>query len=102
MIHDAEHENIPIYVLRSNSLGQMENCLADLFALTDNDREPIETALREADVAIQRVLSGERHIDLSPQNAFVRRHQHERAREANLVTHSYGKEPMRHVRVFRE
>jgi stage III sporulation protein SpoIIIAA len=102
VIHDAESENMPIFVLRSNTITQMQSCIADLFSLTDTDREPIETALREADVAIQRVLSGERSIDLLPQNAFVRRHQHERAREANLVTHSYGKEPMRHVRIFRQ
>jgi predicted RNA-binding protein Jag len=58
--------------------------------------------MREIEVAIQRVFSGERSVDLSPQNAFVRRKQHERARELNLVSHSYGKEPMRHVRIFRE
>jgi stage III sporulation protein SpoIIIAA len=102
VIHDAENENIPIFVLRSNTITQMQSCIADLFSLTDSDREPIETALRETDVAIQRVLSGERSIDLLPQNALVRRRQHERAREANLVTHSYGKEPMRHVRIFRQ
>ncbi len=80
----------------------MENCLADLFSLSEDDREPAEAAMREIDVAIQRVLSGERSIDLSPQNAFVRRRQHERAREVNLISHSYGKEPMRHVRIYRE
>jgi stage III sporulation protein SpoIIIAA len=102
VIGDAEAENIPIYVLRSNTQTQMENCLADLFHLTDDDREPIEAALRETDVAIQRIFQGERSIDLSPQNAFIRRKQHERAREMNLVSHSYGKDPVRHVRIFRE
>jgi stage III sporulation protein SpoIIIAA len=102
IISDAEQMNIPIYVLRSNSLTQMENCLADLFSLTEEDREPVEAAMREIDVAIQRVLSGERSVDLSPQNSFVRRQQHERAREMKLVSHSYGKDPMRHVRIFRE
>lgn len=102
VVSDAEQENIPIYVLRSNSQTQMENCLADLFSLSEDDREPAEAAMREIDVAIQRVLSGERSIDLSPQNAFVRRRQHERAREVNLISHSYGKEPMRHVRIYRE
>jgi predicted RNA-binding protein Jag len=32
----------------------------------------------------------------------VRRLQHEMARGAELVSHSYGKEPRRHVRIFRE
>ena len=32
--------------------------------------------------------------------AYIRRQQHEMAREANLVSHSYGREPQRHVRIF--
>ena len=102
IVSDAEQANVPIYVLRSNSGAQMETCLADLFSLTEDDREPLEAALREADVAIARILSGEKNMDLTPQNAFIRRRQHERVRESNLVSHSYGKEPMRHVRLFRQ
>jgi len=102
VINDAESANLPIYVLRSNSPTQMENCLADLFGLTDRDRVPEESAMREMENAIQRVLSGERSVDLSPQNSWIRRRQHERAKEMNLVSHSYGKEPMRHVRIYRD
>jgi stage III sporulation protein SpoIIIAA len=102
VIGDAEQANIPIYVLRSNSPSQMEGCLADLFQLSESDQEPAESAMREIELAIERVYSGERSVDLSPQNSFVRRRQHERAREMNLVSHSYGKEPVRHVRIFRQ
>jgi hypothetical protein len=101
-IVDAEQDNIPIYVLRSNSLNQMESCLADLFGLTEGERVPYESAIEETEEAIRRVLAGERVVDLSPQNAFVRRQQHQLARASNLVSHSYGKEPMRRVRIFRE
>jgi predicted RNA-binding protein Jag len=41
-------------------------------------------------------------VDLPPGPALVRRLQHEMARNAELVSHSYGKEPRRHVRIFRE
>lgn len=101
-IVEAEQDNVPIYVLRSNSLAQMESCLADLFGLTDGERIPYESAIEETEEAIRRVLAGERVVDLSPQNAFVRRQQHQLARASNLVSHSYGKEPMRRVRIFRE
>ena len=101
-IVDAEQNNVPIYVLRSNSASQMESCLADLFGLTDAERMPYESAMEETENAIRRVLSGERVVDLTPQNAFVRRQQHQLARASNLVSHSYGKEPMRRVRIFRE
>ena len=48
------------------------------------------------------VLSGDRSVDLSPQNAFIRRQQHELIRESTLISHSYGKEPTRRVRVYHE
>ena len=102
MITDAEHNNTPIYVLRSNSSAQMESCLADLFSIQSSDSLPYEGAMEETEAAIKRVLSGDRLVDLSPQNAFIRRQQHERARTSNLISHSYGKEPQRHVRIFRE
>jgi predicted RNA-binding protein Jag len=41
-------------------------------------------------------------VDLPAGPAMVRRIQHELARDAELVSHSYGKEPRRHVRIFRE
>lgn len=102
VITEAEQDEIPIYVLRSNSQAQMENCLADLFGLTESERMPYENAIEETEDAIRRVLAGERSVELSPQNAFIRRQQHEMARAANLISHSYGKEPMRRVRIFRE
>ncbi len=102
IISEAEHLNIPIYVLRSNSLTQMENCLADLFSLSTAESTPYEDAIEESESAVKRVLAGERMVDLTPQNAFIRRQQHEMARSANLVSHSYGKEPYRRVRIFRD
>ncbi len=102
IISEAEHLNIPIYVLRSNSLTQMENCLADLFSLSSTESTPYEDAIEESENAVRRVLAGERMVDLTPQNAFIRRQQHEMARSANLVSHSYGKEPYRRVRIFRD
>ena len=101
-IVEAEQDNVPIYVLRSNSVAQMESCLADLFGLADVEVTSYESAIRETEEAIRRVLAGERVVELSPQNAFIRRQQHQLARESNLLSHSYGKEPMRRVRIFRE
>jgi predicted RNA-binding protein Jag len=56
----------------------------------------------ETQAAIAAVLNGERWVDLPPGPSLVRRLQHEMARTAELVSHSYGKEPRRHVRIFRE
>jgi len=99
-ISDAERRGIPVYVLRANTISQMEGCLADIFGLEMADPDPLAMAVSETEEAIRRVLSGQRSADLSPQNSYVRRQQHEMARQANLISHSYGKEPRRHVRIF--
>jgi predicted RNA-binding protein Jag len=62
--------------------------------------DPFEAAVAEAERAIQLVHAGQSHVDLSPVGASIRRYQHQMARQADLVSHSYGKEPDRHVRIF--
>jgi predicted RNA-binding protein Jag len=57
-------------------------------------------AMRETEQGIQTVLSGKKSVDLAPRNSYIRRLQHELARQENLVSHSYGKDPRRHVRIF--
>ena len=58
--------------------------------------------MEETRQAIIAVMNGERWVELHPAASSIRRMQHQMAREANLVSHSYGKEPNRRVRIFRE
>ena len=101
---EAEQRGMPIFVLRSNTIQQMEQFLADLFNLASSEARPGQerAVVDQTQAAIQSVLNGERWIDLAPATATIRRLQHEMARQADLVSHSYGKEPHRHVRIFRE
>ncbi len=99
-IADAERRGVPIHVLRSNTVNQMESCLADIFGLDVAEVDPLAIAMREAEDGIRRVFSGKKTVDLSSQNSYIRRLQHEMARQANLVSHSYGRDPRRHVRIF--
>jgi len=103
-ISDAESRHIPVYVLRSNSVGQMEAFLSDLFNLEPVPAEDssLDVALTETQQAIDTILNGARSFDLPPASSYIRRLQHQLARQANLVSHSYGKEPNRRVRIFRE
>ncbi len=101
---EAEQRGLPIFVLRSNTSQQMEQFLVDLFNLTSVNNRPGEEGamVDQTQAAIQAVLNGERWVDLDPASSTVRRLQHEMARQAELVSHSYGKEPNRHVRIFRD
>ena len=102
VISDAERRNIPVYVLRNNTEVQMENYLADIFGLDkDNDTNSLDAAVTEARQAIQRVLAGEvSQVQLAPQEAYVRRQQHQLARDANVFSRSTGNEPNRRVTVY--
>lgn len=102
LIVDAERRGTPIYVLRANTVTQMENFLVDMFGLEVSPQDPFGGAMREVEAAIQQIRAGVKSVDLAPQAPHVRRMQHEKAREAQLVSHSYGAEPGRHVRIFRE
>jgi stage III sporulation protein SpoIIIAA len=102
-IADAERRNIPVYVLRSNTVTQMEQCLLDVFQLPNTSpQDNYDQAMRETQDAIQRLLRGEESVELSPQSAGVRSQQHQLARAANMVSHSYGREPYRRVRIFNQ
>jgi stage III sporulation protein SpoIIIAA len=103
-VMDAEHRGMPIYVLRANTVSQIEQFLSDLFNLSEVQPLPgeLESVAQQTQAAIAAVLNGERWVDLPAGPATARRLQHEMARQAELVSHSYGKEPRRHVRIFRE
>ena len=103
-IMEAESRGMPIYVLRANTVSQMEQFLSDLYNLSiplepGGESDDARTATQQAIVA---VLNGERYVDMPPASPVIRRIQHEMARAADLVSHSYGKEPRRYVRIFRD
>jgi len=103
-IMEAEQRNVPIYVLRANTINQMQQFLGDLFNLyaDETGESGLDGILQETRAAISAVMNGERWVELQPAASSVRRVQHQMAREANLISHSYGKEPNRRVRIFRE
>jgi stage III sporulation protein SpoIIIAA len=102
-IMDAEQRGMPIYVLRANTVNQMETSLGDLFGVSlDPYPENWNDVSFVTQEAIETVLNGQRWVDLPPASSAIRRLQHDLARQANLVSHSYGKEPNRRVRIFRE
>jgi stage III sporulation protein SpoIIIAA len=96
-LRDAEDRAMPIYVLKSNTIPQMQSSLTSIFSL---EIDPREAAMRETEDAIEAVLSSSEAIELSPQNAYIRRLQHQMAERANLVSRSRGREPYRRVRLY--
>ncbi|MEP7004320.1 MAG: R3H domain-containing nucleic acid-binding protein [Chloroflexota bacterium] len=98
-LRNAESSGVPIYVARSNSSSQIAGALTSVFELR---RGPEEDALDEARQAIEAVNDGSRdEVELEPQNAYVRKMQHELIERSNLSSRSAGHEPNRRVQIYR-
>ena len=102
MVVDAERRGLPIYVLRANTVAQMEACLTDVFDLDGPTPDPLREGLREAEEAVRQVEAGVPEVELSPQNAYIRRQQHEIARTAPLGSFSTGEGSERRVTICRK
>ncbi len=96
-LREAEERALPIFVLKSNTVIQMEACLTSLYSI---EVDPREAALRETEEAIGLVKHESRPVELTPQNAYIRRLQHQMAEQANVVSQSRGREPYRRVRLY--
>jgi stage III sporulation protein SpoIIIAA len=96
-LRDAEAGGTPLFVLKTNTLVQMESMLANLYEL---EADPQEAALRETAEAIGLVRDRGRPVELAPQNAYVRRLQHQMAEQHNLMSRSRGSEPNRRVQLL--
>ncbi|MBI1885545.1 MAG: AAA family ATPase [Chloroflexi bacterium] len=97
-LRDAEERGVPVYVIKSNTVFQLEQCLLSM--RSERAGDPVVAALREAEEAIGQVINSEQEIDLTPQNAYIRRLQHMLAQRYNLGSRSMGREPQRRVRIL--
>lgn len=106
----AKKHKIPLYVVKNNSIDGIQKALKEVFPdlVSDFSVEEMnkkyqgnsESALEEVRGAISMVMDMEKAVDLSPQNAQIRKLQHELIEQYKLDSLSIGQEPMRRVRIF--
>ncbi len=112
LVRIAEANGKPVYVLRKNSLPQLQDFLRTVVTQWNRNggRSPaseeaqapnIERAMAEAEEAANRVLSGEPTVKLSPQRSHIRRLQHMLGQRYNVASTSQGREPQRAVMFYR-
>ncbi|PDV99018.1 R3H domain-containing nucleic acid-binding protein [Candidatus Chloroploca asiatica] len=114
-LRQAEEQGVPVYVLRNNTITQMERQLALVFNLRDGDYDDtvgagrrgdensiVEEALLEVEHAITQVMNGEEMmVELAPRSSYIRKLQHQMADRYNLRSESRGEEANRRVKIFR-
>jgi len=102
-VRDAENARLPIYVLRSNTPPQMRQLISTLYSMKDNIKaDNFKSAINEAEEAIEQVSEGQESVELSPQSSYIRRLQHIIAQRNDLASHSFGKDPNRRVKIYKE
>ena len=98
-LRQAEANGVPIHILRSNSVAQVKDSLQRLYS-TDREDGAVQRALDETREAIARVKETLEPQEMAPQNAYVRRLQHQLVADEELVARSTGKEPRRRLRIL--
>ena len=97
-LRQAESRGLPIHILKSNSASQVRDALTRIYGVERQD-EATSRAMAEAAAAIKQVKSTLRPVEISPQNAYLRRLQHQLVAENDLSARSTGKEPQRRLRI---
>ena len=103
-LREAEEQGRPVYVLRKNTTTQIHQFLAALARSQPRlaSGKELSSALQEAEEAAARIIDeGDHKAALSPQGAYVRHLQHQLAEERGLASSSTGREPGRHVVLYR-
>lgn len=105
----AEAQQVPVYVVKSNNLPQIQKALREALHLDESaigavdiedDVDETEIALEEARQAISRVMDRLEPIELTPRRAYIRRLQHQLVERFNLSSRSIGDEPTRRLRIL--
>ena len=100
----AEQRGKPVYVLRKNTLAQIQQFVQALTRKQSQDarvNEEHSDAIDEAERAATRLDEGAVQVNLSPQAAYVRHLQHKIANQRGVYSSSEGREPNRHVVMYR-
>lgn len=111
-VRQAADRGVPVYVLRNNTITQMERQLADVFDIQIVEHVPGKRphlsrdeevqARLETEEAITQMLNGEHQaVELTPRSNYIRRLQHQMAERYNLKSESQGHEPNRRVKLYR-
>ena len=110
----AKTKEVPIHVVKSNTLPQISRTLQrlldldpttaegmDLRMFTESSNQDEIEALEEARLAVEQIVIPKgQPVELLPRPAKVRRMQHELAEHYRLQSNSFGEEPNRRLRIY--
>jgi stage III sporulation protein SpoIIIAA len=101
-LRDAQARGIPVAIVKSNTIVQIENSLRTALGLADPaDLDAADAAaLQEVEAAIDEVLDLGEPVELPPRNTYLRRLQHQVVERYGLVSASKGEGSYRRLVVY--
>ena len=105
VLSTANDYRLQIFYVKTNSMAQIQKVLKEALDITETSETLIgyydaaEKALDEAKAAINKILAGAEHVELTPQNQQIRKLQHELVEQHNLESKSVGEGEQRHLRI---
>ena len=101
----ANDYRIQVFYVKTNSMSQIQKVIKEALGIQESSEtlqgyyDEAERALDEAKAAIAKILEGEEHIELTPQNQKIRKLQHELIEQHNLASQSVGEGEQRHLKI---
>ena len=105
VLSTANDYRLQIFYIKTNSMEQIQKVLKEALDITETSEtlcgyyDDAERALDEAKAAINKILAGAEHVELTPQNQHIRKLQHELVEQHNLESKSVGEGEQRHLRI---
>lgn len=104
-LQQALDQGVEFFTVKSNTLTQVRKFLVQYFqrlGYSAGGPSGVELALREAEDGVVKVQRNEEPLELPPQNAYIRRLQHQLIQGHGLYSESRGRPPFRRVVIFPE
>lgn len=105
VLSTANDYRLQIFYVKTNSMAQIQKVLKEALDITETSEtlfgyyDAAEKALDEAKAAINKILAGAEHVELTPQNQQIRKLQHELVEQHNMMSKSVGEGEQRHLRI---
>lgn len=105
VLSTANDYRLQIFYVKTNSMAQIQKVLKEALDIVETSEtlfgyyDDAERALDEAKAAINKILAGAEHVELSPQNQHIRKLQHELVEQHNMLSKSVGEGENRHLRI---
>lgn len=106
ILSTANDYRLQVFFIKTNSMAQIQKVLKDALQITEASEtlqgyyDDAERALDEAKAAINKILAGAEHVELTPQNQHIRKLQHELVEQHNLESQSVGEGSNRHLKII--